>query len=429
MARKKICGIYCILNKKSGKRYIGQSIDIHARWNKHQCDLKNNRHYNKYLQYAWNADHERSFYFYIVEECEPANLNEKEIYWMDYYNVLNKSYGYNLAEGGGNYNQKIKELINPIDVYDLSGNYIKTYDNFNNAEDELNINRHYISEVCHGKQQTTCGYVFRFSKHPFDEYPITSLTSVDQYNRNWEFIMSYDSVKDASKKTGVFQNHIRDVINGKRKTAGNYYWLKRGINPPENKESMKCEALWKPVNQYDKDWNFIASYASISQASRKLNILVTSICAVLYGKNKTAGGFNWLSPDSQPPANAWKVDQYDYDYNYIGSYRSISEAARETGINVSTISGTLTKKYKSAGGYYWFKHGEQPQKIDRARTVCVDQYDLNWKYISTYTSIREAYKKTGTDHRTISNVLAGKYKTAGGFHWLRHGEKPPVINE
>lgn len=428
MAREKICGIYCILNKESGKRYIGQSVDIYTRWKKHQYDLNNNKHCNKYLQYAWNVDQEKSFNFYIVEECNPNELNEKEIYWMDYYNVLNKSYGYNLAEGGGNYNYKTKELINPIDVYDLTGNYIKTFNSFNKAEDELNINRHYISDVCHGRQQTTYGYVFRFSKHPFDEYPITSLTSVNQYNRNWEFIASYDSVKEASEKINIFQNHIRDVINGKRKTAGNYYWLRQCDKPPENKESTKCEALWKPVNQYDKDWNLIASYASISQASRKLNILVTNICAVLCGKNKTAGGFNWLSPGSQPPADAWTVDQYDYDYNHIDSYRSISEASRKTGINVSTISGALMKEYKSAGGYYWFKHGEQPQKIIRARTICVDQYDLNWNYINTYISVRKAQEKTGADNRSISNVIAGRYKTAGGFRWLRHGEKPPINN-
>ena len=30
------CGIYCLTNKTTGKRYIGQSIDIAARWKQHQ---------------------------------------------------------------------------------------------------------------------------------------------------------------------------------------------------------------------------------------------------------------------------------------------------------------------------------------------------------------------------------------------------------
>lgn len=36
MAKEKICGIYKVTNKLNGKCYIGQSVDIHKRFNAHK---------------------------------------------------------------------------------------------------------------------------------------------------------------------------------------------------------------------------------------------------------------------------------------------------------------------------------------------------------------------------------------------------------
>lgn len=75
-----ICGIYCIENIDTHKKYIGQSKNIHKRWALHKWELNNNTHNNDYLQKAWNkygADH---FIFSIVEECDIDKLDELEIY-------------------------------------------------------------------------------------------------------------------------------------------------------------------------------------------------------------------------------------------------------------------------------------------------------------------------------------------------------------
>lgn len=94
-----MCGIYKITNILNGKVYIGQSNDIHKRFIKHKSLLKSNRCHNKHLQRSWNLYGESNFVFDIVEECDVLLLDEREVYWISYYNSRHN--GYNQTDGGG----------------------------------------------------------------------------------------------------------------------------------------------------------------------------------------------------------------------------------------------------------------------------------------------------------------------------------------
>ena len=47
------------------------------------------------------------------------------------------------------------------------------------------------------------------------------------------------------------------------------------------------------------------------------------------------------------------IQQFSKNGDYIESYPSIAEAARQTNINRKSINACCTGKYKSAGGYIW----------------------------------------------------------------------------
>ena len=92
-------GIYCIENKANNTKYVGKSIELNNRWDKHISGLRRNKHDNKYLQNSWNKHGEDSFIFYILEECDKSVLSEREIYYIKELNTKRPD-GYNLTDGG-----------------------------------------------------------------------------------------------------------------------------------------------------------------------------------------------------------------------------------------------------------------------------------------------------------------------------------------
>lgn len=97
--KNKICGIYCIENLINNKKYIGKGVDTYGRWQSHKSTLNNNKHFNEYLQRAWNKYGESNFKFYVIERCNKNNLVKREIYYIKKLNTKSPN-GYNLTNGG-----------------------------------------------------------------------------------------------------------------------------------------------------------------------------------------------------------------------------------------------------------------------------------------------------------------------------------------
>lgn len=80
----KVSGIYKITSP-SERIYIGQSIDIKERWKAHK-KTKVNRNYITLLKKYGVKNH----IFEIIEECNIEDLNCRERYWQDFYEVLSE---------------------------------------------------------------------------------------------------------------------------------------------------------------------------------------------------------------------------------------------------------------------------------------------------------------------------------------------------
>lgn len=94
---EKVCGIYKITCLENDKIYIGQSLDIRTRWSDHiKAGLAfapaSNKLYQEMQKYQ-----PCNFTFEILERCNSIKLNEREKYWIDFYNT--KEYGLNGTKG------------------------------------------------------------------------------------------------------------------------------------------------------------------------------------------------------------------------------------------------------------------------------------------------------------------------------------------
>ena len=93
-----ITGIYKITNQENEMCYIGQAVDVAARWKNHaKCGLgidtpAGNKLYKAMQEFGiWN------FTWELLEECPSNQLNEKEQYYINLYDSY--SYGYNSNKG------------------------------------------------------------------------------------------------------------------------------------------------------------------------------------------------------------------------------------------------------------------------------------------------------------------------------------------
>lgn len=95
-------GIYMITNMIDGKRYIGQSIHIRTRLKNHRCrsHYSGDKEYDKVFYRAIRKYGIENFSINILEECEKEKLNEREVYWIKFYDTYNN--GYNKTSGGNN---------------------------------------------------------------------------------------------------------------------------------------------------------------------------------------------------------------------------------------------------------------------------------------------------------------------------------------
>lgn len=99
LGREKVCGIYKITNLLSKKFYIGQSVDVKTRWSNHiKASLGIDSIAHSKVHDAMAQDGVWNFTFELLEKCDKSMLNEREKYYIGFYQ--SNLYGYNLTKGG-----------------------------------------------------------------------------------------------------------------------------------------------------------------------------------------------------------------------------------------------------------------------------------------------------------------------------------------
>lgn len=89
-------GVYKFENTINGKVYIGQSVQAEERYRQHVRAIDNYKIDTKFYRALRKYGIEK-FEFKIIEVCNVEDLNEREMYWIKFFN--SRENGYNTTEG------------------------------------------------------------------------------------------------------------------------------------------------------------------------------------------------------------------------------------------------------------------------------------------------------------------------------------------
>ena len=163
----KKCGIYIIRNIQNNHTYIGQSVNIWARWQVHEkaYQNKNASNYKCTFYRAIRKYGIENFIPNILEVCEQDKLDIREIYWISKYNSYHNGYNETL---GGDHGVKVdrNELLNLYNEKTHNADYLAEYFGCNKTtifkilrEYEI-INDRYIQE---DEEKTICDYYLKYA--------------------------------------------------------------------------------------------------------------------------------------------------------------------------------------------------------------------------------------------------------------------------
>ena len=291
-------GIYKVTNKVNNKSYIGQSIDILRRFKEHHTNpFEENNPANKSIFYqAIRKYGIENFSFEILEECSIEELNEKEEYWIKYYNTYigwENCQGYNMTIGGSG----IKK-VNPEEIVSL---WQEGY----SIEEIMYILNSSYSTITKYLHQNNLAYISLDKRKTL----FAPCRKVLQYSLSGNFIKSYESVSEAVRS--LLKEHpkansgcICYACNQKITTAYNYIWKYSDDTTPISvfveKANQKKHHKNRSVNQYDLQGNFLQTFSTIKEAQLFIKAKsITSIINACKGRSKTSGGYIWKYADQQ----------------------------------------------------------------------------------------------------------------------------------
>ena len=231
-------GIYMLICRVNGKRYIGQSNNIRRRLNEHRLGKSYSPVICKAIaKYGWDA-----FDKTVLEFCPVEELDDKEIYY-----IAELKPEYNLSKGSGDPRgytslSAIKKLQKPIICIETG----EIFDSVNSAAAKVGVTRSCISMALNGRMKTAGGYRWAYL-NPEDKVSEERRKNLGRANRGRkqsaeqvkkraaqlrgknnphlnhykpvfcvETERIFASVKIAAESVGVHQSFLSKVLHGKK---------------------------------------------------------------------------------------------------------------------------------------------------------------------------------------------------------------------
>lgn len=159
----------------------------------------------------------------ISEAARYYNISQADITHCCNREKLNIVNGFIWRFKGDDHDVKTIDLNTKVVCqYDYAGNLIKKYDGVLQAEKITGIKN--IGACCSGRYRHAGDYIWRFLGDNFNKFSLPRNSCVDMFDLEGNYIRSFSNAKIAQKTTGIDSSSIYKNCNGKRKTVGGYVW-------------------------------------------------------------------------------------------------------------------------------------------------------------------------------------------------------------
>lgn len=202
--------IYKTTNLKNGKIYIGQHKSVKFDANYYGSGI--------WFKKVFQANGKDNFRCEIVEECASLEeLNDREVYWIEYFQSRNPDIGYNLAKGGeqiyGGCTDQEKRLIS---MRILKATPDTVYDEINELR-KFGLRIYETDEIWEPTSTNSGGQKMRASDVSVivSFYTKRQMTITRRYAEKFHCsFWKYNLMVEISKIPMVFQQIKQDCANG-----------------------------------------------------------------------------------------------------------------------------------------------------------------------------------------------------------------------
>jgi group I intron endonuclease len=191
-------------------------------------------------------------------------------------------------------------------------------------------------------------------------------TKILQYSVEGNFIHEWDNNEEIEKCLGINKKKLNSALNKSTKKCGGFQWrYSRDGVIPESIESLRKneythetrEYSYQKIFQFGLDGKFIKEWNYPYEIEKVTNIRAESITKACKGLLKTTGKFQWRygydcdGVLSLPPIKI--ISQLDLDGNLLNEFMTLKEIGEKLQLRTTLISRCLHGFKDTFAGYRW----------------------------------------------------------------------------
>lgn len=205
--------IYIIKNSVNSKVYIGQSKDVAKRWLNHVYNARYENKYEKIKQPIHLAMEEIGYdkFHYEILESQIENADEREQYWIQYYNSIIPN-GYNKAIGGSGVGTGVDSIVAIFKTKEELNKCIEEISSSNksfaNIARKFGCSQEVITAINLGKRYKIDGLVYPLRNTRYSNELLKQIC----YSLKYELELTFN---DICKKYNIDRSQLSLINQGK----------------------------------------------------------------------------------------------------------------------------------------------------------------------------------------------------------------------